>query len=164
MNTKSALPIVLVLAIVALGGFLAYNFTSQSPDTRSPSGPAETPENETGEVVALRTHATLGKYMTDQNGITLYTFAKDLELRVTCVEECAKIWPPFLAGEEARANLNSYSHPLDKFLNLIPREDGLVQFAFGNSPLYYYSGDKKVGDVNGQGVNNVWFIAQPDIL
>jgi hypothetical protein len=28
-------------------------------------------------------------------------------------------------------------------------------------PLYYYSGDKKPGDANGQGIGGVWFVLNP---
>lgn len=169
MNTKLPLFIVLALLLVALGVFFAYTSQVQSPEisldsrTNTSPGSAQATQDQAGKAVALWNHATLGKYMTGKNGITLYTFTQDGELQATCSGQCAEIWPPFLAGEEARENLASYSHPLDKFLNLIEREDGLVQFAFGNSPLYYYSGDKKAGDVNGQGINNAWFIVQPSL-
>jgi predicted lipoprotein with Yx(FWY)xxD motif len=29
-------------------------------------------------------------------------------------------------------------------------------------PLYYYAGDASPGDVNGDGLNNLWFVAKPD--
>jgi predicted lipoprotein with Yx(FWY)xxD motif len=28
-------------------------------------------------------------------------------------------------------------------------------------PLYYYIGDTKPGDTNGQGLQNLWFVATP---
>jgi predicted lipoprotein with Yx(FWY)xxD motif len=33
-------------------------------------------------------------------------------------------------------------------------------------PLYYYSGDKAAGDLNGQNIFNVWFLLRPtgDVL
>ena len=36
-----------------------------------------------------------------------------------------------------------------------------MQVAYGGAPLYYYSLDKAAGDTKGQGVGDVWFIAQP---
>jgi hypothetical protein len=35
----------------------------------------------------------------------------------------------------------------------------MKQTAFMGRPLYYYSGDKKPGDTNGQGFNNLWYVA-----
>ena len=35
----------------------------------------------------------------------------------------------------------------------------MKQLAYMGRPLYTYSPDKKPGDVNGQGFNNLWFVA-----
>jgi hypothetical protein len=42
------------------------------------------------------------------------------------------------------------------------RSDGSSQVTYGGWPLYYYSGDAAPGDVNGQGVNGVWYVVSPD--
>ena len=46
-------------------------------------------------------------------------------------------------------------------LTTFARKDGSMQVAYNGSPLYYYAADKAAGDTNGQGVGDVWFIAQP---
>jgi predicted lipoprotein with Yx(FWY)xxD motif len=43
----------------------------------------------------------------------------------------------------------------------ITREDGKRQTTYKGWPLYYYAGDKAPGDVLGQGLGNVWFVANP---
>jgi predicted lipoprotein with Yx(FWY)xxD motif len=43
----------------------------------------------------------------------------------------------------------------------VTREDGKQQTNYKGSPLYYFGGDKVPGDVQGQGVGNVWFVANP---
>jgi hypothetical protein len=35
----------------------------------------------------------------------------------------------------------------------------MKQTAFMGRPLYYYSADTKPGNVNGQGFNNLWYVA-----
>jgi hypothetical protein len=35
----------------------------------------------------------------------------------------------------------------------------MKQTAFMGRPLYYYSGDKNPGETNGQGFNNIWYVA-----
>ena len=41
------------------------------------------------------------------------------------------------------------------------REDGKRQTTYKGWPLYYFAGDKAPGDVLGQGLGNVWFVANP---
>ena len=41
------------------------------------------------------------------------------------------------------------------------RADGTTQVTHNGMPLYYFAGDTKAGDTNGQGVNGVWFVATP---
>jgi predicted lipoprotein with Yx(FWY)xxD motif len=43
-------------------------------------------------------------------------------------------------------------------LGTIKREDGTLQAAYNGWPLYYYSGDRGIGAMNGQGVDNSWFL------
>jgi predicted lipoprotein with Yx(FWY)xxD motif len=44
----------------------------------------------------------------------------------------------------------------------ITREDGKKQTTFRGYPLYYWMNDKQAGDTTGQGVNDVWFVVNPD--
>ena len=43
----------------------------------------------------------------------------------------------------------------------VARDDGAAQLTAGQFPLYYFSGDARPGDVNGQGSGNVWFVVDP---
>ncbi|WP_430099136.1 COG4315 family predicted lipoprotein [Peribacillus simplex] len=38
------------------------------------------------------------------------------------------------------------------------RDDGQKQTTYKGHPLYYFVKDKQAVDINGQGVNNVWFV------
>jgi len=44
---------------------------------------------------------------------------------------------------------------------VVARDDGSKQWAYKGKPLYTWVKDAKPGDVTGDGVNNVWRIAQP---
>jgi hypothetical protein len=44
----------------------------------------------------------------------------------------------------------------------ITRDDGKTQASYRGWPLYYYAKDQVSGDTTGQGVNNIWFVINPD--
>lgn len=92
---------------------------------------------------------TLGDVLTDEAGMTLYIFTRDMAGVSNCSGGCAANWPPFMAADDATAG--------GKF-SLVTRGDGGQQWAYEGMPLYYWVGDSKPGDVTGQGVNNVWFV------
>ena len=63
------------------------------------------------------------------------------------------VWPPVPYGDAA-----VLGDGIDGFLlGQTAREDGFLQATYNGHPLYHYSGDSAPGDVNGQGVNDVWF-------
>jgi predicted lipoprotein with Yx(FWY)xxD motif len=103
----------------------------------------------------LISHTTaLGQFMTDTSGKTLYYFMKDTPGQSACTGACVTLWPPFSADPvTAPSSLNNGD------FKSISRADGMKQTAFMGRPLYYYSGDTTPGDTNGQGFNNLWYVA-----
>ena len=83
-----------------------------------------------------------GEHLTDQNGMTLYTFDRDGEGESKCNGKCAENWPP-LMGQATDPDVGPYS--------LITRDDGSVQWSFRGMPLYRYKEDKAPGDMKGDG-------------
>ena len=99
-------------------------------------------------------------------GRTLYTFEQDGNNVSTCVGSCAVIWPPLMATTSQQANLSAVQATAVAFsevtgLDIFTRPDGLLQWSFSGAPLYLFSGDSQEGDVNGEGQDNVWFVARP---
>ena len=91
-------------------------------------------------------------YMMNQQHMSLYFYANDAPGASNCYDTCAANWPPVLLNANAALGEN-YS--------LIGRTDGTMQAAFKGRPLYRFVGDKKVGDINGNGVGGVWVLARP---
>ncbi len=84
-------------------------------------------------------------------GMTLYTFARDQEPgKSACNEGCAKVWPPYLATGDAKAQGD---------WSLVKRADGSLQWAYRDKPLYAYSKDVAAGDTFGEEVNGQWHLA-----
>ena len=104
-----------------------------------------------GEIVGSKTSDSLGTYLTDNKGMTLYAFSDDTRLRSTCFGECAKTWHSYYYfGKNPSAN----SDPLSKKMNVFEKAKGAYQYAYGTKPVYTFEGDKKPGDTNGKGLDS----------
>ena len=110
-----------------------------------------------GTTAAIKVAETeLGQTLVDAEGSTLYAFTPDSPTESTCNGPCADNWPA-VPGDAA------ISEGLDRSLfSTITRDDGSAQLVFGDWPLYRFAGDAAAGDINGQGLNDVWFVIGPD--
>lgn len=88
--------------------------------------------------------------LTDDKGMTLYTFDADTGGTSACYDDCAVNWPPFL-GQEGDAMKEGWT--------LVERTDGTMQWAYDGKPLYFYVGDKAAGDMTGDGMGGKWHVA-----
>lgn len=92
--------------------------------------------------------------LTGPNGMTLYTFDRDIagSTKSVCNGPCATNWPPLMASETVQASGD---------FSVITRDDGKKQWAQKGKPLYYWSKDAKPGDKTGDGFNKLWQVARP---
>ena len=108
--------------------------------------------------VEVATDPTLGDILVGEDGKTLYVFTKDTGGKSVCNGDCATAWPPFvLEGDETVAGGDGVTGALAT----IARDDGAMQVTYDGAPLYYFGKDAAAGDVKGQGLNGVWFVATP---
>jgi len=103
---------------------------------------------------AARPAMVSGDVLTGGNGMTLYTFDKDVagSGKSVCNGPCANNWPPLYAADGDTAS-GDYS--------IVNRDDGKKQWAFRGKPLYYWVKDQKPGERSGDGFNKVWRVARP---
>jgi predicted lipoprotein with Yx(FWY)xxD motif len=107
--------------------------------------------------VKIIENETLGKILTDKDGMSLYFFSKDSKGTSECLDGCLSNWPVFY-DENLKVN-----NDLDfADFGTISRSDGEMQNTYKGWPLYYFANDTQAGDTNGDNVNNVWFVAKPD--
>jgi predicted lipoprotein with Yx(FWY)xxD motif len=119
-------------------------------------------------VLAAATHASGGTVvksvynkhlkaaiLVDGGGRTLYLLTSDPKGVSTCAglaPDCPTTWPalraPAKAGAGAKPGL------------LAATKDG-KQVTYNGHPLYRYAGDKKPGDLNGQGSFQIWYAVSP---
>ena len=108
------------------------------------------------EIIGMSGKVELGSFLVDEKGMTLYVFKKDSPGKSVCSGPCLEKWPVFLAENlQVRCGMSA------KNFSTITRDDGKKQTTYKGMPLYYFYKDAKPGDVNGQGLNNVWFVASP---
>ena len=98
----------------------------------------------------------VGKFFTDTKGMTLYIFKKDSPGKSACAGPCVEKWPLYFREKVAVPD----GVKAEDF-GTITREDGKKQTTYKGWPLYYFAGDKNAGDATGQGMGNVWFVANP---
>ena len=169
MNKMIVIGTVVLLLVVVAGGayFLMGNkspttssSTTVSAYTTTPayttvqgstSVPATTTINANSTVytVNLRSSATLGEYLANSTGFTLYTYDNDVPNSgaSACYSSCATDWPPFYtASLSVPSGLNASD------FGAITRTGGAMQSTYKGHPLYLFIGDHNAGDIAGQGV------------
>jgi predicted lipoprotein with Yx(FWY)xxD motif len=107
-------------------------------------------------VIKISEKDGVGKFFTDSKGMTLYIFKKDSPGKSACAGPCVVKWPLYF-----RENVSVPEGVRAGDFGAATREDGKRQSTYKGWPLYYYSGDKSPGEVLGQGLGNVWFVANP---
>ena len=143
-------PFLTILAIALLcGSTFSCTKSYNPPSPASPLPPVIT--------VQLITNANLGSILTDSAGKTLYFFSMDASGSSACTGGCLTVWPVFYT---THLTLGTGLDTAD--FSTISRSDGTKQTAYKGWPLYYFQNDSKAGDVNGEAIENIWFVAKPD--
>jgi predicted lipoprotein with Yx(FWY)xxD motif len=110
-------------------------------------------------VLGVSSAPGLGRFVT-VDGWTVYMYPPDRQRSVTCTQagDCRQAWPPLfvptghrvVAGPGVQADL----------IGTMPGDGGKV-VTYNHWPLYYYIGDRKAGQVNGQNQGFNWFVIRP---
>jgi len=150
--------VVAACGAIASGGYLgtsssaaggAYGSTTMSSAAASPAA----------SVVVATT--SLGQILTDARGRTLYLFTKDSGNSSSCTGACLTVWPAFTATGVVQAGGGVSQGLLGATAG---SSGGQVQVTYNGHPLYYYVGDNKPGDTNGQNLDQYggsWYVIDP---
>jgi len=104
-------------------------------------------------------NGALGKILVSATGRTLYHYSPDTKLIVKCTGSCSAQWPPLLVAAGAKPVAGpGVSAAL---LGTVKRPDGKYQVTYHGLSLYMFAGDKKSGDVKGQGSGGLWHAIAP---
>jgi predicted lipoprotein with Yx(FWY)xxD motif len=137
----------------------ANNVAAETGDLYS--GPSDSPIAMKWVQLSAGAAGPLNPVVVNGAGRTVYRFDKDTANppRSTCDGDCAKTWPPVLVQAGSRVFVDGVS---SADVGTVTRSDGATQVTLKGWPVYLYSKDTKPGDVNGQGVGNVWYAITPD--
>ena len=135
--------------------------TTQAPPSNAATAGPTAGASEAAEAyeVELGDSDALGKFLTGEDGKTLYLFTPDTATTSACNTGCVDSWPPFTI--EADETVTGGEGVTAKF-GTITRQDGSMQVTYNGHPLYYFSGDQAAGDTNGQGLNSKWYVVGAD--
>jgi predicted lipoprotein with Yx(FWY)xxD motif len=150
--------VTLVAACSTAGGGPSAPPVTQAPPSAGPTMGASAPTSG-GLTLELADDADLGAYVAGADGMALYVFLPDEGDTSACYDVCATNWPPLTveAIEDVAAGDGVTGE-----LGTIARDDGSTQVTLGGAPLYYFIGDEAAGDVNGQGLQDVWYLSSAE--
>jgi len=119
---------------------------------------AATPTARSATVTTARTG--LGRIIVDGSGRSLYLFEKDKHGRSACSGACVHYWPPLLTNGRSIAIKGAKPSLLGSFR----RADGSRQVSYAGHPLYFFVGDTRSGQTNGEGLKDFgasWYALTP---
>lgn len=156
-KTWTVVIVIVVLIIVGYGGYRVWHHMNAQQAASIHPAVAQKPILKpstaiTNDVYKTTSSSSLGTILTDTKGMTLYTYSKDTNGVSNCSAECLTAWPAYLASAKTSG--------LPANVSVIKRTDGTNQYAWKGMPLYYFLGDKKAGEVNGNGVGGVWSVVK----
>jgi predicted lipoprotein with Yx(FWY)xxD motif len=146
-TTVAAAPATAAPVTTAAGGYDRGNATATTAAAAGAAG------------AVMVADSSLGKILTDANGMTLYMFKPDNAGAPTCTDACAQSWPPLTVDSGATptggdgvdaAMLGTATHPAAG-----------TQVTYNGWPLYHFKGDSAPGDTNGQGQGDIWYAVSP---
>jgi predicted lipoprotein with Yx(FWY)xxD motif len=147
---SAALVAALTVAAAACGG------DDEPSGTVATEAPTTTAAQEAGATTVAVADSRLGDILVDADGRTLYVFTKDQGDQSACSGQCATNWPALTGSATAGAGVQA------ALLSTSTQANGDTQVTYDGHPLYYFAGDAKPGDTNGQGVGNAWFALTGD--
>jgi predicted lipoprotein with Yx(FWY)xxD motif len=164
-KARRAAAAIAAVSVLAVGAATATADSTYGPDPTPPATEAAATEGSAAatdaamdpNAVVHTVESPLGTILVDQEGFTLYAFFNDTDGESTCTGDCLANWPAAVveAGELNVGNLDP------ALFSTVENPEAGTMLKVGNWPLYRFAGDAAPGDVNGQGVGEVWYVVGP---
>ncbi|HEX5728842.1 hypothetical protein [Microbacterium sp.] len=144
--------------LLALAGCTAGSPPADVETSAPPAAEESTPAPDAADALLRTADSSLGEIVVDGEGMTVYMFDNDTQgaTSSSCSGQCAANWPALTTDSESPT-----VEGVTGEVGTITGIDGALQVTLNGWPLYYFAGDAAAGDVNGQGVNEVWWVLTP---
>jgi len=163
MKKKYIYFIIIIILLIVISGGVYVVLHAIKPETTVNNSKNQLPSSQqvagAQDTIRLLTYKSL-YVLGDAKGMTIYHDIQEWPRNTKppynpyakCTGACSATWLPFYT------DTIKVSSPLKAgdFMTFI-RPDGKKQVAYRGWPLYYYTGDSKAGDANGQGIGNIWY-------
>ena len=146
----AALAVAGALALAACGGSSTSSSSGAAAAPGYGGGTASAPSGSTAASVVSTKTSSLGTFLVDGQGRTLYLWDADHGPKSTCAAACAQAWPPLTTTGTPKASGAVKS----SLLGTATRADGSREVTYAGHPLYLYAGDTKPGQTAGEGSNS----------
>jgi len=146
----AALAVAGALALAACGGSSTSSSSGAAAAPGYGGGTAGASNGSTAASVVSTKTSSLGTFLVDGQGRTLYLWDADHGPRSTCTAACAQAWPPLTTTATPKASGAVKS----SLLGTATRADGSREVTYAGHPLYTYAGDTRPGQVTGEGSNS----------
>jgi len=146
----AALAVAGALALAACGGSSTSSSSGAAAAPGYGGGAAGASNGSTAASVVSTKTSSLGTFLVDGQGRTLYLWDADHGPRSTCTAACAQAWPPLTTTGAPKASGAVKS----SLLGTATRADGSREVTYAGHPLYTYAGDTRPGQVTGEGSNS----------
>ncbi len=161
MNTHTKLnlfkPASLVGLLAVFAMILAACAPATTPAVTPPVAQPSSTQAATTPTIDVASDPTLGQFLTDGNGRTLYVFTKDAPDASACNASCQATWPPLVTSDNPKAGPGVDA----SMIGTTTIAGGEKIVTYDHRPLYYASADQKVGQKSGEAFDNIWFVVSP---
>jgi len=161
ISNKIMKPAMLISILATMSIFLAACMSSATPVvTSSVTQPAATQSvsSESTVTIAVASDPSLGKFLVDSEGMTLYIFTKDGPDQSNCDAKCLANWPPLVSSGTPKVGPGVDA----SLIGTATLADGAKIVTYDHMPLYYFIKDTKPGQISGENVGSVWFVVSPE--
>jgi predicted lipoprotein with Yx(FWY)xxD motif len=149
----------LIILITVISCRTNGSSTANAPDDIDVASPTPDLRNMVVMTVETSVYGVEETILTDKNGKALYYSKQDTLDKVSCTGNCTYAWTPLLfkgkgpviAATELPGKLTTH-----KTVNG-------NQVAYNGHYLYTFSGDSTPQDIEGQGRDDNWYLATPDL-